>query len=234
MDALERIEISMRFEIAYLLGEKNALAYQRPNLFDKQFLNSKTVSKSKYQIFIENHDKCVERSKEEFIKHHKLKNYDLPIWVACEVWDFGMLSHLFSGMRFIEQTTIANKFGLQQGAALASWLRSLSILRNLCAHHSRVWNKGLAITPRLPSEISWTSKFTGNGNDPDEKRRAGRVFLLLCICTHMLKHICPSSQWNIRLIEHLKAFPNIQHDNINLCAMGSCGDWEQVLIEIAK
>lgn len=234
MDALERIEISMRFEMAYLLGEKNALAYQRPNLFDKHFSNSNKDQKSKYQIFTDNHNKCVERSKEEFIKHHKRKNYDLPIWVACEVWDFGMLSHLFSGMKPMDQTVIASKFGLHQGKTLASWLQSLSILRNLCAHHSRVWNKGLAITPKLPDDnlLRWIDEF--RGSDADAKRRAGRVFLLLCICTHMLKNICPNSEWADRLMAHLKTFPQIQHTEINLCAMGSCGNWEQIIMDIAK
>lgn len=222
IDALERIEIAMRFEIAYFLGEKDRLAYLKPRLFDQKFIRS-----NRYQTFIDNHNKCVSRSKEEFIKHHQNKGYDLPIWVACEIWDFGMLSHLFAGMKPLEQTVIANKFGLQQGRELESWLKSLSILRNLCAHHSRVWNKGLAIKPIIPnnSSITWLNHF-------QTAQQHGRVFILLCVCTQMLKTICPNSSWRNRLIEHLKAFPAINHPEINLAVMGICNGWEETLLNI--
>ena len=230
MDALERIEISMRFEVAHLLGQKNTLAYQRPNLFDKRFAISNNGSKSNYQIFIENHDKCVKRSKEEFITHHKEKNHDLPIWVACEVWDFGMLSHLFAGMMPDDQKVIAEKFGLKHAKTLASWLQSLSILRNLCAHHSRLWNKSFKVKPKLSGEelLTWTEHFRSNVHS------SGRVFLLLCVCTHMLKVICPNSEWANRLLIHLKTFPHIKHQEINLCAMGCCENWEKIIDGIVK
>jgi abortive infection bacteriophage resistance protein len=228
MDALERIEIAMRFEISHLLGKLNPEAHSRPGLFDQNFVMvNKSFPTTKYQDFMTKHQKNLKRSKgEDFVKHHIItKRESLPIWVACEVWDFGMLSHLFEMMIRTQQTTIANKLGLARGEILVSWIISLSVLRNFCAHHSRVWNRSFGKIPKLPRDGSnkWDNNF------PFNTTQLGRVFLLLCICAHMLRSICPNSKWVERLIEHLRSFPQINHPYINLGTMGCCGDWEKIL-----
>ena len=85
----------------------------------------------------------IRRSSEKFIQHNRNK-YGLPlaIWVACEVWDFGCMSVLFSGLPEPEQNDIAKSYGLpaDSGSVMVSWLRSLNYVRNACAHHSRLWN----------------------------------------------------------------------------------------------
>lgn len=228
MDALERIEIAMRFEVSHVLGELNPEAHNRPKLFNQNFIKvAKNRSASKYEDFIAKHKKNLSRAKdEEFVKHHLAKSEPLPIWAACEVWDFGMLSHLFEMMKEPHQTAIANKFGLSRGEVLVSWIKSLSVLRNFCAHHSRVWNRGFGKIPKLPRDGSnnWDNNF------PFSSMQIGRVFLLLCICAHMLRSINPNSKWATRLVEHLRTFPQISHPDINLCTMGCCGDWEKVLL----
>ena len=51
-------------------------------------------------------------SREDFVEHFR-KTYStpLPIWMAVELWDFGMLSHFLSGMRHQDQATLAAKYG---------------------------------------------------------------------------------------------------------------------------
>lgn len=44
---------------------------------------------------------------------------------------------------------IAAAYGVDE-QVLASWLRHLSLVRNICAHHSRLWNRDFTITPTLP------------------------------------------------------------------------------------
>ncbi|WP_340138883.1 Abi family protein, partial [Vibrio vulnificus] len=76
--------------------------------------------------------------------HNKNKHgLPLPIWLACEVWGFGALSLLFAGMKEEDQDLISPKFGLSNGRVPAKWLRSRNYLRNVCAHHSRLWNRNV-------------------------------------------------------------------------------------------
>lgn len=109
------------------------------------------------------------------------------------------------------------------GRIFASWLRSLNYLRNVCAHHSRLWNRNIVDQPKLPKigEVNWIEPFRGDGH------RVARVFLLLCIAKHLLGIINPSSTWGQRLKQLLLEFPDLQHLDLNLVGMGAVAGWEQ-------
>lgn len=139
MDALERIEISLRVDISHHLGAKHRFAYLQPALFHENFA-----------IELGHQDRCDPAPplagetghahypiQGRFLRHNRDK-YGLPlaIWVACEVWDFGCMSKLFDGLIEADQDQIARHYGISNGRVFASWLRSLNYLRNVCAHHS--------------------------------------------------------------------------------------------------
>jgi abortive infection bacteriophage resistance protein len=67
----------------------------------------------------------------------------LPIWVSVELWEFGMLSTFYQGMSVVDKSVIAMKYGVPDWQVMQSWLRSLNFVRNVAAHHSRLWNKNL-------------------------------------------------------------------------------------------
>ena len=230
MDGLERIEIAMRSHIAYLLGEKSPTAYLEPNFFHTSFtiINTDTGLSKQHQ-WLGKQANLITRSGEDFVKHHKEKyGLPLPIWVACEVWDFGCMSTLFAGMHETEQDSISCLYGISNGRIFATWLRSLNYLRNLCAHHSRLWNRNIVNTPMLPSSLnmSWVTHF-----ETDQHAKV-RVFLLLCICSHLLKTICPNSEWQFRLVELLNSFPDIKSFSLDLYGMGAVQNWMSILEEI--
>ncbi|EKA7350915.1 TPA: Abi family protein [Vibrio vulnificus] len=225
MDALERIEIAFRVEVSHLLGEKDKFAYLNPTLFHEKFsviLNPKT-GVTDHHNWISKHAALINRSKEKFIDHNKKKHgLPLPIWIACEVWDFGTLSFLYSGMKEADQDLIAAKFGLNNGRVLASWLRALNYLRNLCAHHSRLWNCNVVEKPKLPSavELPWVEPFITN----DWLRV--RPFLLLCITKHLLDSINPTSTWWSRLSNlMLTELPDMKAQGLDLKSMGVTENW---------
>lgn len=160
MDALERIEIALRVDISHTLGKIDPFAYLKPELFHHKFgqdLNN-GHGVTKHHDWLGQHARLINRSREEFIRHNKQK-YGLPlaIWVACEVWDFGTMSQLYDGMRERDQDAISAKYGICSGRVFATWLRSLSYLRNVCAHHSRLWNRNIIDQPRLPpaEDVGW-------------------------------------------------------------------------------
>ena len=228
LDALERIEVALRVDISHTLGKQSPFAYLEPDhfkdLFSKQ-VDAKTGVIPQH-AWLQNHANLISRSKEDFILHTKEKyGLPVPIWVACEVWDFGTLSRLFQGMLPDQQTIIANKYGITKGETLESWLRCLNYLRNVCAHHSRLWNRNMIEQPKQDGLI-----------DLDGVESAlnahilARPFLQLCLIKHLLKTINPNSTWWERLKGLLDEFPELSGQGITLEAMGIIEDyknWEQ-------
>jgi abortive infection bacteriophage resistance protein len=225
MDALERIEIALRVDVSHTLGKLDRFAYLDPALFHPEFseklLNSKGITR--HHEWLGKHARLINESKEEFVRHNKTK-YGLPlaIWVACEVWDFGTMSRLYAGMREDDQDAISAKYGVHNGRIFATWLRSLNYLRNVCAHHSRLWNRNIVDQPRLPpaAEVPWVATFEDSGH------LRARCFLLLRIARHLLQVVNPNSSWSDRIREHLQDFPDLSHLDLNLAAMGAPDGWE--------
>ncbi|ODU49879.1 MAG: abortive phage resistance protein [Thiobacillus sp. SCN 63-374] len=225
VDALERIEIALRVDISHTLGEQDTFAYLKPDLFHPEFSAKldKDSGLTRHHEWLSKHAQLISRSKEDFVRHNKTK-YGLPlaIWVACEVWDFGTLSTLFNGMREGEQDAIAALYGISNGRTFATWLRSLNYLRNVCAHHSRLWNRNIVDQPKLPGagELPWVTTF-----EKDAHARA-RCFLLLCMTRHLLRVVNPRSSWSTRMKAQLQAFPDLAHLGLNLAGMGAPAGWE--------
>jgi len=223
-DALERIEVAIRTDIAHLLGERDTFAYQNPALFNRRFVEVKSgFSESKHQQWLSKFETSLARSKEEFVKHYRQKyGLPLPIWVAVETWDFGMFSILYSGMQYKDQQAIAFKFGISEPIVFASWLRSLNYIRNICAHHSRLWNRNVVDQPKLSKagEVLDLDYFRG------KQDLIARPFLIFCIMQYLLNRICPNSHWNERFKQLVNEFPEIGAGGICAENMGLIEDWE--------
>ena len=137
--------------------------------------------------------------------------------------DFGALSQLFSMLNVNDQSEIARRYGVNDWKVFASWLFSLSYLRNLVAHHSRVWNRNITSKPKLPKrgQMEWCDSFIDN-----EDTRF-KPFLLVAITRALVKSVCPNTQWHHRLAEHLLKFP-VQHSSrkLDLTGMGVPDGWQ--------
>lgn len=69
----------------------------------------------------------------------------VPLWVAVEVTSFGRISNLITYAKDADPAkAVAAHFGLQW-APFADVVHSLSVLRNLCAHHRQLWNRRMGI-----------------------------------------------------------------------------------------
>lgn len=222
LDAIERIEIAVRGDIAQLLGEHDAFAHTNPALLHGNFtkkLKPKT-GKTGYSDWIKNYNELVARSKEDFVKHYCSKyGGPLPIWIAVELWDFGLLSNFYQGMAIGDKEQIAAKYGLHSWKTMASWLRTINHVRNIAAHHSRLWNKNLVDQPKMPEpgEITTFDRLIGN------TEVASRVYGVLCILAHLMQKVCPNSSWQCRLKQMMKNFPHVP--NVSAGDMGCPPDW---------
>lgn len=220
LDALERIELAVRVDIAYLLGKYDPCAHSDPKYlhgnFTKKILKKGfNAGKTKHQVWLEKYKQQLHQSRREpFVEHHK-NHYggELPIWAAIEVWDFGLLSRLFAGMQYKDQKVIAEKYGAVNGKEFASWLRSLNFIRNVSAHHSRLWNINVLELAPVPK------KWPNIANN--------KPFLYFSFMQQLLKTICPDSLWSQRFKSLLKEFPNLPLEAANLNDFGLIKDWDK-------
>jgi|TARA_B100000530_G_scaffold306518_1_gene230583 abortive infection bacteriophage resistance protein len=221
LDALERIEIALRVDISHQLGSHDPHAHHIPELLSSGFVNNKikkgrNAGKTGYEVWCEKYQSSLSNnSKKPFIKHYT-ENYErLPVWVSSEIWDFGMLSRLYSGMKHKDKTIISNKYGAEHCGVMASWIISLNFVRNLCAHHSRLWNHNIVDRTR---EIT-NDDFLGSLNK-------SRIFVYFCIMQKMLNVICPNSTWGERFKSLLLEFNDIRSEKISLNSAGFVPGWE--------
>jgi abortive infection bacteriophage resistance protein len=89
---------------------------------------------------------------ETFVQHYYAKYGDPhlpPFWMTAEVLTLGSLSKLFKGIgSSVVKATIASPFGVP-AKMFEGWLHGLAHLRNICAHHGRLWNRIFSIKPPI-------------------------------------------------------------------------------------
>ena len=120
-----------------------------------------------------------------------------------------------------DKTAIAAKYGIPDWQVMESWLRALNFVRNVAAHHSRLWNKNLVDQPKLPKP----------GDIPEFDPLIGtpgvtsRLYVVLCMLIYFMRAICPNSSWPERLREMLGTFPAVQ--KLSVGDMGFPAGWEK-------
>jgi len=216
LDALERIEMAIRVDVAYLLGQKDVYAQENIDLFRGNFAKKKDkAGRTQHDYWLENYHRYLKRSRKlPFVAHYLEKYGRLPIWVSTDLWDFGLLSRLFSGMKPEDQDLIGKKYGAADGRAFASWLRGLNFIRNVSAHHSRLWNINiLERASPIHEQAAWSELNTA------------RPFFYFAIMQKLLRVICPNSSWFERFSKLMEAFPMIRCGEVSLSDFGLPDDW---------
>ena len=223
LDALERIEMAVRVDVAHLLGKRDPAAHENPaclhgNFAKKHIARGPDAGKTQHQLWLAKYHSMLHRArKEPFVVHHQQQYGALPIWAAVEVWDFGLLSKLFAGMQHADQEQIATLYGAPSGQAFSQWLRSLNFIRNVSAHHSRLWN--INVVERAPVPAHWSAQLDN-----------ARPFLYFCLMRQLLGVICPRSTWGQRVTDLLeKEFPNTPSAQLTLQDFGALEGWANAL-----
>lgn len=154
LSAIERLEVAMRVRLALLMGPRHAMAHRDGAQFHAKFTDvDPATGRSRRDSWLARVDENEQRSKEQFAKHIRSKyGLPFPLWVSIEVWDFGMLSQAIGGMTVGDQKALSSPFGLSRTGVFPSWLRAINHVRNICAHHSRLWNKSPADQPIPPKQ----------------------------------------------------------------------------------
>lgn len=228
LEAIERVEIAMRVQVGHTLGKRDPHAHLNPQHLDAKFTRSSGNSQSTYEKWLERVWNAQNRSSEEFVQHFR-NNYGdrLPIWVVTEIMDFGLLSYLYSGAKQNDRDTIARKFsvldvhGRGNGTALVNWMTVLNYLRNVCAHHSRLWNRNMTIQVATKHLTSVDLLRHMQKSDPGATHR---VYAGLCILGFLVRQVAPEMPWCSELRKLLNAGLNAAKRSA--AEMGFPSGWE--------
>lgn len=145
--ALAPVELSMRALVGHALGEIDPCIHLNADLLGPVVRGRLA---SKYAEWQNRYQDKLNDSREDFVRHHKDK-YDgaLPVWAAVEVLDWGMLTNLYAMSPRAAQNKVADAVNLTS-PQLESWLKVLNVVRNIAAHHGRMYNRVYSQRPKLP------------------------------------------------------------------------------------
>lgn len=213
LDAIERIEVSLRTRWAHLLSVKyGSHAQLREDIF---------ADSGKHQRCLEALREEIERSHERFIEHYRNKYTDPelpPIWAASEVMSLGQLSKWFDNLKHHpDRREIAAVYGIDE-SVLRSFMHHLTHVRNLCAHHSRLWNRRFTFTMRIPRN---PRHIAGWFNHRDDRK----LYNTLVMLGYLLSIISPDSKW----VPHVRRLIGL-HAQAKPAAMGFPEGWEKLAL----
>ncbi len=201
LDAIERVEVAVRTRMI----NDHCLLHGPFGYLESATLPG--LKSHAHQTFLAKLREEVGRSHETFVKHYNAKyssETDLPLWMVAELMSFGAMFTLFTGLDKQAQTALAGAYAMP-GPVLRSWLHTLSYIRNLCAHHARVWNRVLAIQPYVPRKHThpdWHAPV-------DVQASQRKIFSVLMLLRYMLSRVAPRSSWQARLEGLLKRYPDL-------------------------
>lgn len=212
MTYLERIEIALRAQLTDNFSkEQGFFWYAKRELYDDHEVYN--------QINTEIADRFAE-PQERFLKSFK-NRYQAesmpPSNMALEVLTLGKLTRLYKGLsNKAEKVAVARAFGLPS-SILSSWFVYLNNIRNVCAHHSRLWNRRTtADRPQIPTRKD--HKFSGTLPDDFNTTYYGTTSLI----KRLLDEIDPGNRFIEDLGALMERFPTIR-----IALMGFPADWKE-------
>lgn len=140
------------------------------------------------------------RSRDLFAQHY-FETYTEPLlppsWLMAECLSFGKWSQLYKYLQKADcahpnpKKVVAKAFGLTV-PLVESWLHALTLLRNICAHHGRVWNRRFVFRPAVYNRAA------AHFNDPQS-------YYCLAVVMRLLSKVVDSrDEWPVRLLESFR------------------------------
>lgn len=213
MDAIERVEIAIRSQLTNAF----TLKYGAFGYLDKTNLPNLSVKRHNY--FKDRIKEEEQRSKEQFVSHfftkYGDKHNELPLWMIAELMPFGMTLTFYRGIDDNLKKELATIYGVSD-RVLESWLKALNVIRNICAHHGRLWNRELGYKPMIPRKNKhkkWHTPTTPQNN---------RIFSIILILKYILNITASESGWSLRLEGLLE-----NYNDIPLIPMGFPDNWKE-------
>ena len=197
--AIQQIEISVRTRIIHFFSlAHGAFWFLDDTLAEDEDLFNENLSYLRTEL---------SRSHDEFIAEH-FRKYDEPdmppAWKTLEVASFGTLSKLYKNLNDnAVKKQVARSFNIPQHKCLQSWLATLTIVRNTCAHHARLWNAHFSMVPRTNERMrgNWIANLHFSSD---------KLYPSLCCIAYWLNSINPQNTFVQDFKSLLTKYPSVQ------------------------
>ena len=200
-DAVERIEIALRTQMIYHLS----LAYG-PCWYQDFKLFTDPVWLAKHLDTLMNE---FGRSQEIFIVNHKNNHPDTypESWKIMEVASMGTLSKYYKNLKhdLPEKAAIAKGMGLNLHKELSSWLEAMGYIRNIIAHHSRLWSRDMVKRPMLELKNPKGPWLNLPLNEVQQKK----PFLIISSLIFLCNKVTPNHQIKIKILDLFAQYPTM-------------------------
>jgi abortive infection bacteriophage resistance protein len=231
MEALERVEVALRSAWANALArheDKTAQVGKDPHAWLD--VRRTDGSSDSFKLLASGAVKLKE-SNESFVRHY-FTTYSSPsappIWALVETLTFGELSRWLAHTSERAVTkSVAEALGLPSHEVARAVMEALSIVRNVCAHHNRCWDrvflKRLPTIKRLRKDlVTFTNKAKHGDGGATVDSLDKHLYNYLVVLAYILNHLNPKSTWRARLVALVEPRTPEQ-----LKRMGFPADWHQ-------
>jgi abortive infection bacteriophage resistance protein len=202
--AIQQIEVTVRTRLIRLFSERHGAFW----FMDQGLADNSTLFQSNLKSLQEE----LNRSEDEFILEH-FRKYDTPsmppVWKTLEVASMGTLSKLYANMSdSAAKKSVSRSFLIPKFEYMRNWLRCITVIRNICAHHARLWNTNIVVKPNLPNRLP--NKWIVNKQVAPDK-----PYPHFCYIAYWLNSINPSNTFTKDIKTLLAKYPVV-----NPAAMG--------------
>jgi len=207
-DAIERIEVALRTKMIYHLSiSYGGLWYLDQSLFESTAITVNGVTKTIHQSTVEELQKEFNRSQEIFIKDHRYRypGQDADAWKMLEVASMGTLSKFYKILKhqLPEKSLIAKEMGLNLHSELSSWLEAITYVRNIVAHHSRLWSRNMVKKPTDNLKNPKGDWFLNQLLPVQSKK----PFLIISCMIYICNEVTPGHQIKAKILELINSNP---------------------------
>ena len=206
---IEKIEIAVRSAIVNITCRETDNPFGMTN--SDYFYDVEQYTKTMQCI-----DSELNKSREEFIEHFRntyTEPYP-PAWMLSEILPLGVMTKIYANLKSNQiRKKIAQEFSLNIPVFM-SWMTIITVTRNNCCHHSRVWNRTFALRGLTMRKMTrpWISAMVNQQ----------KVYFTLCVIKYFLDHISPTNDMTAKLETLFSEYPSIDSN-----AMGFSPDWFQ-------
>ncbi len=204
---MEKIEISIRTQLSLIMGYESGIYwFENSSNFKDVHCHTALLSKLETEL---------RRSDDEAIVafQRKYSNVFPPSWMTFEVSSFGTLSMMYRWLKAGHARRKVAKFYGLADTIMESWLHSIVYVRNICAHHSRLWNRRLSINALVPRRTHLPFI--------DIPADTKRVYYIMSILLYFLQAVNPQNNFAAHFRSLLAKYPNV-----DVSAMGFPSNWQ--------
>ena len=203
---IEEIELHLRAQFAYHSAHAHgATAY---------LCNEHYNSRHDHDKFLKVINVAISNNKNTSVVLHHNSVYGgvFPIWVIIDFFSIGNLSHFYADWLIPDKKQVARDLFSTTYPFVDSWMKCITVLRNRCAHYSRLYYSSFTDLPRIHSALQYEC--------------SGRVYdqLLMLKFLYIYKE-----KWNVVFVEPLKELVSEYKDSISFSHIGFPENWKDLL-----